>query len=766
MSAARRDEQRDDSPALTTALDLLSRGHWPLAIYLAGLEYTDEKGETAITTGKEPIGREWGKKRPTPAMLRAKFAANPGAGLGLRVGPEAGCIDIENDTGAEGDATLLEMMGGEVLESMGWLANRGGHTLAQFDHRLVKYGKSIIKIGGLEIRIGTVDLAKPKQMQSVCPPTPKADGTPREWNGCEDIATLPESFFAYLDAAFPPVPKNTQPATIPIYTPKPGQWTAEDRARAYIAKVEPAVSGQKGHDKAIYAAVKVGPGFDLPPDRAYAILGEWSRECVPPWSEKELQHKISEAYKVEPRRGWLLEDNRNEFGHAKEANKAKEGPAVNSLPSLISQNPSDEDERPALVRKWPDPPKNRIFHGPAGDLALAVEPHTEGDPIGILGQLLVAFGCMIGRRIYFQVSETKHYANMFICTAGRSGASRKGTAWDIVQTVMTRCDEDFANERRKSGLTSGEGLIYAVRDEVTKKTPIRKDGKIIGYDDEIIDAGIADKRLLVVESEFGRTLKAMGREGNTLSSILRHAWDSGSLDSLTKGNQNRATDAHVSMVAHVTGDEVSKLLTSIDAANGFANRFLWLSVQSTKCLPRGAPIPPGAMARPIAAMVDAARKFRGVIHTMVRDPLAEEYWDEVYRQLASERPGLIGSILARGQPITMRLAMIYALIDGDEYIRVHHIEAAYALWQYADQSATYIFSDAMGDRDADLLLSTLRSTPEGLTRTVISTIVFRGHKTREDLDRVLGRLVECNLIQSVKIPTDGAPRTVWRAVPR
>jgi hypothetical protein len=49
------------------------------------------------------------------------------------------------------------------------------------------------------------------------------------------------------------------------------------------------------------------------------------------------------------------------------------------------------------------------------------------------------------------------------------------------------------------GLSSGEGLIHAVRDPVEKQEPIRERGSraVTGYETVVADPGVADKRLLV-----------------------------------------------------------------------------------------------------------------------------------------------------------------------------------------------------------------------------------------------------------------------------
>lgn len=68
------------------------------------------------------------------------------------------------------------------------------------------------------------------------------------------------------------------------------------RARKYIASFKPAIQGQGGSDQTFDAACALVKGFDLPPDVALSLLGEWNQtHCEPPWSEKELRHKIESA---------------------------------------------------------------------------------------------------------------------------------------------------------------------------------------------------------------------------------------------------------------------------------------------------------------------------------------------------------------------------------------------------------------------------------------------------------------------------------------
>src|SRR5205823_2415002 len=131
------------------------------------------------------------------------------------------------------------------------------------------------------------------------------------------------------------------------------------------------------------------------------------------------------------------------------------------------------------------------------------------------------------------------------------------------------------NKRITTGLSSGEGLIWAVRD------PGGKDAH--GEP----DAGVNEKRRIVLDGEFASTLKMLGRQGNTLSPVIRNAWDSGDLRILTKNSPAQASGAHISIIGHITREELRRELTATEQANGFANRFLWCCAKRSKHLPDG-----------------------------------------------------------------------------------------------------------------------------------------------------------------------------------
>lgn len=373
--------------------------------------------------------------------------------------------------------------------------------------------------------------------------------------------------------------------------------------------------------------------------------------------------------------------------------------------------------------RWPELPAEAL-HGLAGEVVRAIDPHTEADPAGVLIHFLIGFGNLIGRGPYFRVGGVTHHANLFAVCVGATAAGRKGTALGEVMRLLRIVDSDWAKECVTSGLSSGEGLVWAVRDPVLETQPVREKGRTVDVQAVVTDEGVSDKRLFVAEGEFSGALKVMAREGNTLSNVLRLAWDSGELNILTKAKRARATGAHISLVGHITRDELQRYLNSTEEANGFANRFLWVAVRRSKLLPDGGNLRDSVL-EPLAERVAAAADFARRTGELRRDEAARKVWHAVYPELSAGRTGLFGAVTSRAEPQVMRLALIYALLDSADAIRTDHLFAGLAVWQYAEASARWIFGQALGDPVADEILRALRASPEGLTRTDIRDLFGR-----------------------------------------
>jgi len=411
---------------------------------------------------------------------------------------------------------------------------------------------------------------------------------------------------------------------------------------------------------------------------------------------------------------------------------------------------------------WPDPPARRAFHGLAGEIVGAIEPHTEADPVALLVQLLVAFGNAVGRVAHFIAEADRHFLNLYAMLVGVTSKSRKGSSWGHVFRIFRAIAPEWAQARVQSGLSSGEGLIWAVRDPITKHEPMRERSRIVGYQDIEVDGGVTDKRLLVYEPEFAATLRVLGRDGNTLSALLRQAWDTGELRALTKHSPAQATGAHISIVGHITRGELLHDLDASEAFNGFANRFLWVCVARSKALPDGGRLKTAAL-EPLQSRLAAAIEFARTVGELIRDDDARTLWHQVYADLSEGRPGLFGAVTSRAEAQVMRLACLYALLDGRAVVGRCHLEAALALWTYCRASCRFIFGDSVGNAVADQLLRFLKCAPNGRTRTEIRDH-FKRHRTAAQIDGALDLLGTAGHVRCVEERTDGRPAERWYAV--
>ncbi len=412
--------------------------------------------------------------------------------------------------------------------------------------------------------------------------------------------------------------------------------------------------------------------------------------------------------------------------------------------------PPDGPDLPDWPKLGPD-----ALYGLAGDVVREFEPYTEADPAGILGSFLAAFGNAVGRGPHAMADGGRHGGNLFLALLGDTSTGRKGSAWHRGASPVMEADPDWARTRVKPGLTSGEGIIHAVRD-ASDAPPRAKD--------KTPDPGVPDKRLLAFEPELTRTLRVGAREGNSLTAVLRQAWDAPTtLAALAKTAAETATDVHFSLVAHIVPDEARRYLSDTEIAGGLGNRFLWLCVRRSQSLPDGGAVP----ADRIDALV--ARVRRALAHgrrtaEMHRDEAAAALWRTVYDDLTAGGTGSLAAMTARAAPQVLRLSVLYAVLDESHEIGEPHLRAALALWRCCEASVRYVFGDSLGDEVADRILAALRASPRGLSRTEITRDVFKGHGDGRQIKAALLSLEAAGLARRDDAKTAGRTRETWYAV--
>ena len=437
------------------------------------------------------------------------------------------------------------------------------------------------------------------------------------------------------------------------------------------------------------------------------------------------------------------------------AKKHAQRQPISRMPIISESSEGDDVDAIPLASPPPWPVLgDDAYHGLAGEFVRSIEPETEADSVAILTSLLVCVGSFIGRKVWFEVEGDKHFLNIFATLVGQSSRGRKGTSLGRTLGLWDELDP-WRKDRISSGLSSGEGLKYHVRDPLEVLEPVKEKGKIVSYQTVVKDPGVSDKRLLVVESEFAQALKVMQREGNTLSPVLRQAWDTGNLKTLTKNDPTVATGANISVLGHITSDELGKLLSECDTANGFANRFLWILVKRSKLLPDG-----GQQLDLTPLRFRLQNVIASVGGCMARSSNAQRLWHELYPLLTAERPGRFGSVTSRAEAQTLRLSMVYAVMDASTIIQPQHLQAAYAVWKYAEASARYIFGESDGLPPLEKkLMQTIAGKP-GINRKELHK-ALGGHVKAAAMVAALGRLAGDGLARSETVSTGGRPCECW-----
>ncbi|MEX5213636.1 MAG: YfjI family protein [Nitrospiraceae bacterium] len=436
---------------------------------------------------------------------------------------------------------------------------------------------------------------------------------------------------------------------------------------------------------------------------------------------------------------------------------------ANAAMGMIAPDPEQEGSPTStpVIDEWPTLDAAAL-HGLAGEVVKLLEPHTEADPVALLVSCLAEVGVMLNRASHLILDGAYHPLLFWPVIVGQSSKSRKGTAGKRVNAVLSLADPVWSRGEYKGTLSSGEGLAYAVRDAQYREEPVKEKGRLTGETVTIcVDAGVEDKRLFLTQPEFGAVLRVMAREGNSLSGVLRDAWDGLTLAPMTKANRIRATDPHIGIVGHVTRDELLRNLTDTECSNGFGNRFVWFAVRRSKELPFPS-APDEANLLTLAEKLGRVIRDGRTLGRLALSPSAREAWREIYHDLSADRPGMAGALLARAEAHVMRIAGLYSVLDGSGQIDAPHLEAGLALWQHAEQSTRRIFGDTLGDPVADTILRALGTATE-LTDSEISDL-FGRNVAAIRLEHAKSVLLASGLVQCITVETTGRPRKIWRLV--
>ena len=332
------------SPAAGAA-DYMRRGFEPIPIYQLLPDGSCSCGSrTEHGNGKHPVGRDWQHRAPSTEPWRE----DPKRGIGLRMGgpQRIVALDIVKQLG-RASLEAIEAKSGELpptLTSESGSGN-GEHRLfylpddldiSAIRNRAGLLGAELLRVNhtGLDIRATGGQIVVAPTLGRV---------QPYRWLNDASIAELPRAWF---DLLVSPTKKTT--LTPPADSDGRDVGDVGDvvkRATAYLARMAPAIAGEGGHDATYRAAVKLVRGFGLDTRMAYDLLArEYNPRCRPPWSERELLHKVEDAVHATSPLGHLLTEPRREWltpSHSREQTETAE--LHDSVPA------NDRPHRPEII---------------------------------------------------------------------------------------------------------------------------------------------------------------------------------------------------------------------------------------------------------------------------------------------------------------------------------------------------------------------------------------------------------------------------------
>ncbi|WP_435582078.1 DUF3987 domain-containing protein [Amycolatopsis thermoflava] len=380
----------------------------------------------------------------------------------------------------------------------------------------------------------------------------------------------------------------------------------------------------------------------------------------------------------------------------------------------------------ARARAWLPTLDETVFDCYLGHVVRQIEPTSEADPVAILASLLCFAGVHLGRDPHVRAGDDSHPLLVWPLVIGHTNTGKKGSSWSAAKRVIADTDAEFVPSNIKAGLASGEGLAqrFAINDE-----------------DE--DTGTRDLRLLVMEPEWGGVMAKMKREGNSLSQVLRAAWEGGDLSTLTV-NARIAPESHVGIIAHITPDEFRAKLSDADMAGGTYNRFLPLAVAWSKALPESVGADPNLVRSLAAGLADrlAAGAQLGALD-LAED--ARPLWRALYLEFNTDtHHPKVAQFVSRALPYCKRIAGIHAALDGEPAIHAAHLHAAAALVRYSIDSARALFVDT--STPAKLAAWIAEAGETGRTKTEITKGFFGGNKPNDEIAAMLAQLVDAGIV--------------------
>lgn len=440
-----------------------------------------------------------------------------------------------------------------------------------------------------------------------------------------------------------------------------------------------------------------------------AVHATNTEQCDPPLPEKEVESLIKSALRYPPR-----EEETEE----------------------IAELPEEEEW---LVPKLPE----EVWTGVFKLYRDTFKNTTEAPDSYHFAVCALVFGATL-KRSCFVYHARPVYPNFYIALVGRTGISRKDTAWARGRKVLTDLHaEDLESENRSfdiiQGVGSAEGLLDALAGE--------------------------DKAVVLAEMELASLLMKARQEGlGNLIPKLTSLWDCPDLETLkTRNKPVVCKRPFLALYSGTTLQWLHKALTERDIWGGFANRFCY--VVGTPKDPMAFPEKPDehAYQNLLRTLNDirmfAQREIKGeVTVTNGAQEMFRKFYDDFYKRCQEET--LSSALVPRIQTFLWKLALLYAIGDYRRVINEEDVERAIAGATFFEQSARVVFAEFTENSPAGKETRLLNLLQEAKKPVPKRTCYRRLKCSARELDTLAESLCRLGLVREVFINPDGGGRKI------
>jgi hypothetical protein len=417
--------------------------NWVLWKYVG----TDRRKVPFQPTGKPAKSNDpatWSTHAAAAASLNCTYA-----GLGFVFAADGGLFGIDLDCCLDGDT--LAPWAAEILEAF--------PTYAE-----ISPSGTGIKLFGIGNLVGQGRKKTMGEPQGGRTPAVEVYGagryfcfTGRQYGEHTEVLPCQAALDALLARLWP------APVSMPI-TPIRPLDDVQERAGAYLRVFPPAVAGSGGHNHTFRAACVLVLGFRLSPESAYPILADWNQTCQPPWSEKELRHKLCSADKQGGERGWLLDG------------RGYDGPDLDLRSLLASLGTPPESQEPESEPSPSEFPPDLIANlPPLMGLAYSwiLDTSIKPQPVLTLGAVLAMFATVFGRLVR---DDYNTRTNLLMLALSPSGAGKERPR-QAVKQILHHAGLDLMNGPERIG--SHAGIISSLTQHPARLFQLDEVGRLL-----------------------------------------------------------------------------------------------------------------------------------------------------------------------------------------------------------------------------------------------------------------------------------------------